>query len=140
MNDANASNDPGLKALIDIFPRLFRGAQPRVWSHVPPGWADIVATLFSGIDSLLTDAQARQFRVEQVKEKFGLLRIYVSFDRIDPAGVSPDPVALDALVDAAVAASGVTCCVCGGSGRMRSLGGWRSVRCEEHANGEGVLK
>ena len=35
MNDADISSDPELQKLIERFPRLFRGAQPAVWSHVP---------------------------------------------------------------------------------------------------------
>ena len=84
MNDANISSDPELQKLIERFPRLFRGAQPVVWSHVPVGWTAIVRTLFAGIDALLNDEQARCLKVGQIKEKFGTLRLYFSFDRIDP--------------------------------------------------------
>lgn len=130
------TTDPGLQTLIDKFPRLFRGEAPRVWSHLPTGWAVIVDTLCTGIDRLLSDEQARCFRVEQVKEKFGTLRMYLSFDRIDPEGFNPDPAILDALIDAAVAASATTCCVCGASGQMRDLDGFSTVRCDAHANRE----
>ena len=135
MNDANISSDPELQKLIERFPRLFRGAQPAVWSHVPTGWKEIVGTLFSGIDAMLDDEQAKCFRVEQIKEKFGTLRLYISFDRIDVDGVNPNPTALRSLVDAAVAASEVTCYVCGAPGEMRNLG-WATVRCDAHANRE----
>ena len=53
VNDTNISKDPGLRLLIERFPRLFRGAQPAVWSHVPAGWTAIVESLFNGIDTLL---------------------------------------------------------------------------------------
>ena len=135
MNDADISSDPELQKLIERFPRLFRGAQPAVWSHVPTGWTGIVGTLFTGIDVLLDDEQAKCFRVEQIKEKFGTLRLYISFDRIDVDGVNPNPTALRSLVDAAVAASEVTCYVCGAPGEMRNLG-WATVRCDAHANRE----
>ena len=132
--DANISSDPGLQELIERFPRLFRGAQPAVLSHVPPGWSAIVRTLFTGIDELLDDEQAAWLRVEQVKEKFGHLKLYVSFDRIDPAGFNPHPAELVLLVRAAVAASAVSCYVCGAPARMRELGGWATVRCESHTH------
>ena len=74
--------------------------------------------------------------MEQVKEKFGTLRVYVSFNRIDAAGVNPSPTTLRSLVDAAVAASEVTCYVCGAPGEMRKLGAWVTVRCDAHANRE----
>ena len=134
MNDANTSSDPELQKLIERFPRLFRGAQPAVWSHVPVGWSDIVGTLFTSIDALLNDDQVKCFRVEQVKEKFGTLRLYISFDRIDADGVNPNPSALRTLVDAAVTASEVTCYVCGATGEMRNLGAWATVRCDAHAS------
>ena len=91
MNDTNVSKDPGLRALIERFPRLFRGAQPVIWSHVPAGWTAIVETLFSGIDALLSDEEAGWFPRGEVKEKFGTLLVYGSFNRIDPAGVNPEP-------------------------------------------------
>ena len=72
--------------------------------------------------------------MEQIKQKFGTLRLYISFDRIDVDGVNPDPTALRSLVDAAVAASEVTCYVCGAPGEMRQLGDWASVRCDAHAS------
>ena len=134
MNDANISSDPELQKLIERFPRLFHGAQPAVWSHVPLGWAGIVGTLFAGIDALLNHDQAKCFRVEQVKEKFGTLRLYLSFDRIDVQGANPNPTALRSLVDAAVAASEVTCYLCGAPGEMRKLGGWATVGCDVHAS------
>ena len=136
MNDANISSDPELHKLIERFPRLFRGAQPAVWSHVPVGWSAIVGTLFTGIDALLNDDQAKSFRVEQIKEKFGTLRLYISFDRIAADGVNPNPTALKSLVDAAVAASEVTCYVCGAPGEMRTMGAWTTVRCDIPANRE----
>ena len=132
MNDANISKDPELQELSERFPRLFRGAQPAVLSHVPVGWSGIVGTLFTGIDELLNDDQAKCFCVKQVKEKFGTLRLYASFDRIDAEGVNPNPTALRSLVHAAVAASEVTCYVCGAPGEMRNLGAWASVRCDAH--------
>jgi hypothetical protein len=93
----------------------------------------VVDGLFRGIDALVIDEQASLFRVEQLKEKFGTLRVYVSFDRTDPAGVNAASATLDALVDTDVAASEMTCCVCGKPGRMRSLVGWSPVRCDSRA-------
>ena len=60
--------------------------------------------------------------------------MYMSFDRIDADGVNPNPTALRCLVDAAVAASEVTCYVCGAPGEVRNLGGWATVRCDAHAS------
>ncbi len=38
-----------------------------------------MGTLFTGIDALLNDDKAKWFRAEQIKEKFGTLRVYLSF-------------------------------------------------------------
>jgi hypothetical protein len=65
-----------LKQIIDAHPRLFRGEPPVVHSYVMGGWAPIVSRMFGRIDALLCDEQAQQFRVMQLKEKFGQFRIY----------------------------------------------------------------
>lgn len=59
--------------------------------------------------------------VNQVKEKFGTLRFYISNNH---------PV-LDAYIDFAEDMSAVTCEVCGNPGSIND-GGWLSVRCEDH--------
>ena len=71
---------PGL-ILIKRFPRLFRNRQPRAGVSVPAGWLSLATTLFTGIDAMLDDTQARRFKVLQVKEKFGSLRVYWSLGR-----------------------------------------------------------
>jgi len=65
-----------LDAIIAAFPRLFRGRPPEVESSLPPGWGQLVHAMFVDIDAVLNDADADRFRVLQVKEKFGGLRVY----------------------------------------------------------------
>ena len=43
------------------------------------GWDKILEKLFSDIDSVLTPDEKKEFRVTQVKEKFGGLRVYTNF-------------------------------------------------------------
>lgn len=71
---------PGL-ILIKRFPRLFRNRQPRAGASVPAGWLPLATRLFADIDAMLDDIQARRFKVLQVKEKFGSLRVYWSLGR-----------------------------------------------------------
>ena len=62
--------------LVDRFPRLFHGKPPEVPSSIPRGWVPLVTRLLEDIDAMLDDAQAKRFRVLQVKEKFAGLRFY----------------------------------------------------------------
>lgn len=114
-------------ALQHAYPRLFQCAE---------------------IDSLLDDAQAGQFRVEQVKEKFGSLRFYYSFagkSKLTVDGIRrgghfrastapqyrppfPAP-AVDALVAEAERQSAVRCANCGKPGVLR-VQGWYHVSCD----------
>ena len=71
--------DPKIDALIERFPRLFRGAQPLVWSDLPQGWAELTDRLFADIDRMLDDTAAKAFQVLQnqgeVRRIAGLLAI-----------------------------------------------------------------
>ncbi|MGB8478936.1 MAG: hypothetical protein WCE63_08855, partial [Acidobacteriaceae bacterium] len=66
-----------------------------------------------------------QFKVVQVKEKFGGLRFYVE----DANEV------IRQRIELAEMESFDTCEVCGKPGRRRS-GGWIQTQCDEHANEE----
>lgn len=134
--DPNRSNDPELLALIASFPRLFRGEQPPVWSHVPPGWAGILQRLCGGIDALLGDEMAAGFQLEQVKEKFGTLRFYWSADFRNEPEHEAVVEELRRLLTAAEAASATCCCKCGEPGALHNRGGWLSVLCDGHAGGQ----
>ena len=134
-------------ALQHAYPRLFQKGSPLgIW--FPPGWNAILYSLCAGIDSFLDDAQAGQFRVEQVKEKFGSLRFYYSFAgksklTVDvvrrrghvtastaPRYRKPFPApAVDALVAEAERQSAVTCANCGAPGVLRKQG-WYYVSCD----------
>lgn len=78
---------------------------------VGPGWRPLVARAVAAIE-------AAGYQVEQVKEKFGTLRIYYM-----GTGV-PE-------VDEAERESGRVCEVCGEPGRMRKRNHWLMTRCDE---------
>jgi hypothetical protein len=79
--------DPKIDALIERFPRLFRGEQPLVWSDLPQGWAELTDRLFADIDRMLDDEAAQAFTVLQIKEKFGGLRVSWRFAETQTDGV-----------------------------------------------------
>lgn len=86
-----------------------------------PGWADILKDLFESIDEAgLSDRVV----FTQIKEKFGLLRIYGS-------GFHSDDTEAAALVERAVERSRVTCESCGKPGELVQRSGWYRVSCAQ---------
>lgn len=139
--------DSQLQRLIDSYPRLFNSRPPRVLSHVEPGWYALVDELCTGIDHLLNEEQARKFKVDRIKEKFGTLRFYFSADRaqdthldiLGPEGpvsfVKKTKTRMDfpmdqirTLIENAYAKSATTCKSCGSFGLLRH-DGWMRVLC-----------
>jgi len=59
-----------LQELITAFPRIFKGEPPVIPGYVNAGWHPLLMRLCSGIDALLSDQEAEQCEVMQVKEKF----------------------------------------------------------------------
>jgi len=95
------------------------------------GWADIVDRLFTEIDQV----EGVTVKLAQLKEKFGLLRIYVDVDV--NAGMSMETVdylrkQIGGLVISAEAESSKVCERCGDSGELRSNRGWVKTLCEAH--------
>lgn len=93
---------------------------PEHYDMVGPGWKDLLTDLHTNLLVLVPD-----YAVTQVKEKFGGLRIYLSY----PAGT--DTSAPEALVDKAEADSEHVCEQCGKPG---TTGGtyWLKTLCPEH--------
>ena len=133
--------------LVQRYPRLFHCKPPRVWSDCPVGWQSLLDRFFTDLDVMLDDEQAKGLRIEQIKEKFGGLRIYWrlgkqattvidvisedSIQRLDqhpeaPAG-SFDNVRARVLVAEEEAAQ--TCQRCGSPGAERRSRGWLITLC-----------
>ena len=140
-----------LDTLIARHPKLFRGAPPTIPSDLPPGWLDLADALCAELERAL-GPQTEPFEVQQVKQKFGELRFYWSFeghangiaDFISPEDVQtvvfpadglPVMERLRSLMATATETSRMTCEVCGSAGMRRSLGGFITARCESHASG-----
>jgi hypothetical protein len=83
------------------------------------GWYEIVDECDKEITKLFPD-----YKVQQIKEKFGLLRYYCTVDFEE---------SVTEIIGKAEAASAVTCEVCGEPGVMcNPLGSWVLTLCEEH--------
>ena len=82
---------------------------------VGAGWHGLVEELFDL-------SQKEKFEVIQVKEKFGMLRIYLQ-------GANEE---MYKKIETLERRSSTMCEVCGEKGKGISVGGWRKTRCEEH--------
>jgi len=90
------------------------------------GWRFILRDLLERIDATLTDREDRgAFRISQVKQKFAELRVHHNGDD-----------RIDRIVQAAEAASHITCDVCAARGRVQGKG-WLSTRCAAHVDWRG---
>jgi hypothetical protein len=113
---------PGLeKSITEKYPSLFanighRDSPMKFGLAVGDGWAGIISTMCWILNQRDT---AKTFRFDQVKEKFGLLRVYHSGGSEYMAGV----------VRMAEDISGKTCEVCGQPGEQRK-GGWIKTLCD----------
>lgn len=80
------------------------------------GWFDILRQMCEKLEEAKIDLE-----FEQIKEKFGILRVYT-----DP---EPEPLA-DDIIMWATNLSCKTCEECGKKGRLRT-GGWLKMRCAD---------
>lgn len=90
---------------------------------VGDGWGAILDALATEIERLCAIKGRPLPPVLQVKEKFGLLRIYVGKNEED----------IRAAITTAEERSAVTCEVCGKPGRRRHCPGYVRTRCYRHA-------
>ena len=88
MSDMRDENDPCIIRLVAAHPRMFRGQQPAVSSHVPEGWYPLVDKLCGGIGATLRGTakpwQRTLLRHLAVDDReIQILRVTVSHDRRD---------------------------------------------------------
>lgn len=110
--------DTWLSILLQKHPRIFAGKEPS-WSDLPEGWYRLLDALCTAIESSMTEDQLRDFRVTQVKEKFGGLRFYYC------GGTD----LTEGLVDSAEDRSEKICMECGEPGKRR-FGGCVVTMCD----------
>ena len=95
-------------------------------SYVLEGWATIINTLNDEIAAIDPD-----YKVDQIKEKFGGLRYYVHLSK---DLTEPQVDAIRQLIDEAEGETMQTCDVCGAPGKCATQGrGYIATRCEEHS-------
>lgn len=92
-------------------------------ASIGKGWYDVVVELDRQLAKLYP-----YYIIDQIKEKFGGLRYYVS--DVGEEGYK--------LIDEAERKCEKICEVCGKPGKKVSPRGWLRVRCEEHTEGETV--
>lgn len=146
--NAAADDRSHVEALVREFPRLLEGKEQRLF--LPKGWTHIAERLFRELNELLTDDEAKLFKLLELKEKYGTLRVYYAVGR--QGGLNVDVVGLEghtrfatrlkhragfptaeveALIQQAEADSEVTCAFCGAPGRLRTNQPWVNVACDE---------
>lgn len=92
-----------------------------VMANTLEGWKPIVRALIRQISGHVKWRKLEHFAVQQVKEKFGGLRFYISGGDYEIAG----------MISMAEAMSVNTCEVCGCPGERRG-GGWIRTLCDTH--------
>ncbi|RSC25930.1 DUF2384 domain-containing protein [Pseudomonas putida] len=115
---------PLRNGLIAIYPSLFGNQSLTNDAFVCEclnGWFDLIAANLKLIERY---AELERLKVEvvQIKEKFGLLRIY---------HFGGDLV-VDSILDIAELVSGCVCEVCGAQGSVGEHQGWLRTRCHLH--------
>ena len=104
--------------LLDKYPKLFSNQQ--FWGfECGDGWYDILDHLCGAITQYTHDPD--EVYVDQIKEKFGRLRFYLSRE---------DDV-MHGMVTLAEYMSGHICETCGERGKTRG-GSWMVTLCDEH--------
>jgi hypothetical protein len=106
------------------YPNLFR-EHPRSGFEAGPGWEKLIDTLCSVLERdilHLPEEVMADVYCDQVKEKFGGLRFYMSQS-------TPH---MDGAISLAESMSFHICEDCGMPGQLR-IGGWYRTLCNEHA-------
>lgn len=98
-------------------PEVFKGC---IGIDMPAGWEAIAVRCVEAMIEAVDPELRSQFRIIQIKEKFGHLTIYHNGDR-----------EIDALIDAADEECRRTCQLCGELGKPVAIAGWYGVLCDE---------
>ena len=116
--DDAGEHEAALRALLERIPDGWGR-----WIRCGAGWYPILARLEERLRTIDPD-----YRVHQIKEKFGTLRFYWTGRDYDVG---------ETVVDDAKAESAQTCEVCGNPGCLRTRGGWLRTLCDDCAHSDG---
>lgn len=89
--------------------------------EIGEGWFPLLEETLDKIRAELQENPIKNFRIIQVKEKFGGLRVNTNYS----------PEAICEIIDEAERKASKICDVCGKPGKIR-VGGWIVTRCDEH--------
>jgi len=84
-----------------------------------PGWQKLLEELFEELEEIRVRDKLEEFTVVQLKEKFGGLRVYTSYNTD----------AIDEAIDKAEEKAWNTCMTCGKPGKYSIVYGWRVTYC-----------
>lgn len=119
---------PLREQMIKEFPFCYPSS---FYFEVSDGWLPIIYAMSLKLNKAienhnkslpLEDKDFCESRVEQIKQKFGELRVYLSW-------TTPE---LEAIVDDAANQAAVACEICGAKGKAVVKNGWISIKCETH--------
>lgn len=112
------------------FPQLFSKLE---WLQTEEGWDKLIEYMCiiikDYVEYKIPEELRDQIYFVQIKQKFGLLRVYVS---------QQIPY-IDGVIDMAEVMSGSLCEKCGQTGAIRNIGNWLTTLCDKHyqeANGK----
>lgn len=113
------------------------------WEHggiaIGDGWIPLLEKLFDYCQFQHDKNGYPQLVAEQIKEKFGMLRFYYSFEECDSESAKygkqfeRTEEKLEGAIEFAESLTSDICEVCGDKG-TRNTGRWIKVRCEKHSN------
>jgi hypothetical protein len=125
MNEANQAK------LVEKFPGLFTKVEPAMEPYdqrgieCGDGWYDLIECLAAVMTfRKIHNSDENNFRIAQIKEKFGGLRVYLS-------GKASDHVR--GAIHMACQMSSRICEVCGQPGELREDKPWIRTLCDTHA-------
>lgn len=100
------------------------------------GWYDLIDQLCSTIQNYINNSSVSQAVVDQVKEKYGTLRFYISFASDgDPVEDNEGNRLISGMIWFAEDMSSRICETCGNPGKKKGLG-WYYTACEQHTKEE----
>jgi hypothetical protein len=113
MNQEETKNE-----IMSRFPSLFPN-KPRCGFYCGAGWYPTIETMLSELDSYIQSNNIKNVVVDQIKEKFGVLRCYLNvYDEN-----------LQSIISKYENKTAHICESCGKNGEIRNIG-WLKTRCD----------
>lgn len=136
MNRNDKTAEDVFDVLCNKYPLVFKYNETPSYSFIPVGWYNLLDEACAKIEKILEESYKDYpldpdgigaFRVEQIKEKFGMLRFYFSFHTHDSKAFEE----ITNIVDKAELDSSDICEVTGKPGEVCVAGCWFKTLSEE---------